>query len=74
MRETWEADKELDWDANFPTDVSASWLVFFKELFHLQKVEIRRCARCRVTAVGSPTLVLFSDASQVAFGACAYVV
>ena len=74
MHETWETDKELAWEDNLAADVSASWLVFFKELFQLQKVETRRCARSRVTAVGSPTLVLFSDASQVAFSACGYVV
>ena len=74
MRETWETENELACDDNLAADVSAFWLLFFKELFQLQKVEIRRCARSSFTAVGSPTLVLFSDASQVAFGACAYVV
>ena len=74
MRETWETENELASDDNLAADVSVSWLLFFKELFQLQKVEIRRCARSSFTAVGSPTLVLFSDASQVAFGACAYVV
>ena len=74
MRETWETENELTWDDNLAADVSASWLVFLKELFQLQKVEIRRCARSSFTALGSPTLVLFSDASQVAFGAFAYVV
>ena len=34
MREIWEAGKELAWDDNIATDVSASWFVFFfKELF-----------------------------------------
>ena len=74
MRETWETEKELAWDDNLAADISASWLLFFKELFQLRKVKIRRCARSSFTAVGSPTLVLFSDASEVAFGACAYVV
>ena len=74
LRGTWETEKELAWDDNLAADVSASWLLFFKEMFQLQKVEIRRCARSSFTAVGSPTLVLFSDAPQLAFGACAYVV
>ena len=65
MQEFWEADKERAWDENLAADFSASWLVFFRKMFQFQKVEIRRCDRSRVTDVGSPTLVLFSDASQV---------
>ena len=35
MHETWETEKELAWDDSLAAVVSASWLVFFKELFQL---------------------------------------
>ena len=41
-RETWETAKELAWDDDLATDFSSSFFVFFKDLFQLQNVEIRR--------------------------------
>ena len=45
---------------------------FFKELEHLNAVEFPRCLT-PLSAIGTPVLCVFADASRKAFGACAYV-
>ena len=48
------------------------WITLFEEMKQLNGVNFERCLTPR-NAVGRPTLCLFSDASQEAFGTCAYV-
>jgi hypothetical protein len=45
---------------------------FFKELFGLENLRFQRCVQPE-NAIGDPMLVVFSDDSKIAYGACAYV-
>jgi hypothetical protein len=49
-----------------------SWVNFFKELFGLENLRFQRCVQPE-NAIGDPMLVVFSDGSKIAYGACAYV-
>ena len=48
------------------------WIQFFKETKELKKIGFKRCLVPPETPE-APTLCVFSDASQDAFGACAYI-
>ena len=41
-------------------------------MYELEKVQFKRCIKPK-TAVGNPILVMYSDASNVAYATCAYV-
>ena len=70
LRKTWE--KNLGWDDSIPPDLYEKWIQFFissKELNNLRHPRVLKPA----DAVGNPLLVIFSDASDVAYGFAAYV-
>jgi len=48
------------------------WLQFFKDLNEAKEVAFKRTLKPD-TAVGKPWLIVFSDAPEKAFGACAYI-
>ena len=73
MRRTWEANRADDWDESLPPSLLAEWITIFEELFEMKNVSFPRCIKPK-NAVGNPQLVVFSDASKEAFGACAYAV
>lgn len=62
----------LDRDDELPDDVQERWIQLFKEMQELDKIGFKRCL---VPSESSelPVLCVFSDASQEAFGACAYI-
>ena len=64
--------KQINWDEPVPPNCRQEWATFFTEMFKLEDLQFPRCVR-PLTAVGEPTLVIFSDASSHAYGACAYV-
>ena len=70
MQELWQIG--LDWDDELPDDVQERWIQLFKEMQELDKIGFKRCL---VPSESSelPVLCVFSDASQEAFGACAYI-
>ena len=45
---------------------------FFVKLFQIENIEYPRCIK-PISSVGNPTLIMFSDAPERAYGACAYV-
>ena len=45
---------------------------FFDEMFDVETIAFKRCVRPK-GAVGNPMLIIFSDASESAYGACAYI-
>ena len=47
------------------------WIEFFRDLLEVEVISFARCIR-PVDSVGNPSLVLFSNGSNDAFGACAY--
>ena len=64
--------ENIGWDDPIPTDLRGDWISFFTQLFDMEKIVFRRSTKPN-NAIGEPTLILFSDASEEAFGACAYV-
>ena len=64
-------EKNIDWDDPIPEDLRNDWVRFFTMLFSMEDIVFRRSTR-PPNAIGEPSLVLFSDASEEAFGACAY--
>jgi len=64
--------EKADWDDPIPQDLRDDWIKFFMQLFDMEKIVFRRSTKPS-TAIGEPSLVLFSDASEEAFGACAYI-
>ena len=62
----------VDWDDGIPPDEEAKWQGLFSEMEQLDGVEFPRCLKPE-GATGKPTLCIFSDASDSAFGACAYL-
>ena len=71
MRKLWML--KLGWDDQIPSDVSSECLDFFEAMLEIPSIKFGRCIKPR-GITGDPMLVLFSDASAEAFGACAYVV
>jgi len=70
LRETWEL--KLGRDDALPEECRARWITFFQGMFELQSVDYERCLKPQ-GAVGKPTLVIFSDASDKAYGFSAYI-
>ena len=73
MRQLWIGEaKELGWDDVIPKGYVQDWIKFFKELFEVKEISFARCIKPE-KAIGNPSLVVFSDGSNDAFGACAYI-
>ena len=68
-REVHVSDTYLDEDP--PPAVREKWKDLFREMKELSRVEFPR-SLTRADAEEPPMLCVFSDASQYAFGACAY--
>ncbi|XP_071480638.1 uncharacterized protein [Diadema antillarum] len=62
----------LDWDEELPPRENAEWVKLFREMKELNEVTFPRCLT-PPEAMGLPKLCIFSDASEDAFGACAYL-
>ena len=61
----------FDWDDPIPDVEREKWKFFFMDMFQMEKISFHRSTKPK-NAVGEPTLIVFSDASEEAFGACAY--
>ena len=72
LQEIWKS-KQFDWDDLLPKETGDTWKGLFEEIENLKEVEFPRCLRPEIV-VGSPELHVFSDASQTAYGAVAYLV
>ena len=73
MQNLWMNEaKHLGWDDRLPSEVCEKWINYFTEMFNIEKLAFDRCVRPK-TAKGDPLLVLFSDASEEAYGSCSYV-
>ena len=69
MQQLWQIG--LGWDEEVPPNERIKWLALFEEMTALNDVEFDRCLT-PPGADGNPSLVVFCDASRLAFGACAY--
>ena len=72
MRQLWTAEESLDWDDPIPEKQRDNWLEFFQDLRNMDLVVFPRCLK-PLGAIGPPILIIFSDGSDNAYGACAYV-
>ena len=70
LQQLWQLG--LDWDDEPPPTVQDNWTSLFQEMKELNKVSFERCLTA-TNAMQPPMLCVFADASQHAFGACAYV-
>ena len=62
----------ISWDEELPGELLERWEKLFQEMVQLSGVRFDRCLT-PPNAIGQPVLCVFSDASEDAFGACAYV-
>ncbi|XP_055604574.1 uncharacterized protein LOC129752819 [Uranotaenia lowii] len=65
-----EDSKTWPWDRPLPKDLIIRWNSYYSQLHHLNMLKIERCI-----LVANPTSIqlhLFSDASELAYGACAF--
>ena len=72
MRKLWTYETKLDWDDPIPEEYGRKWMTFFDDLPEMEKITVKRCLKPH-NAIGDPILIIFSDGSNNAYGACAYV-
>nr|XP_058940528.1 uncharacterized protein LOC131768833 [Pocillopora verrucosa] len=72
MRELWIKEPNLGWDETIPPDYKRAWSTFFKDMNEINSVINKRCLKPE-NCEGDPILVIFSDGSKDAYGACAYI-
>tara|TARA_B110001454_G_scaffold196478_1_gene199376 strand:- start:542 stop:6220 length:5679 start_codon:yes stop_codon:yes gene_type:complete len=65
-------EENAGWDDPITEQQRSNWCNFFQEMFDCESIEFNRSTKPE-NAIGLPVLVIFSDASKEAFGACAYV-
>ena len=70
MQRLWQ--QGLEWDQELSPTARGEWVRLFNEMGELNDVTFERCLT-PPEAIGLPTLCVFSDASQEAFAACAYI-
>ena len=70
MRKLWLA--KCDWDISLTEEMRNEWAEFFQQMIEIAEIKFERCVRPS-EAIDEPMLILFSDASEQAYGACAYV-
>ena len=74
MRHLWIGKlKELGWDDPVPNEERIPWVQFFEELLQMENVTFTRCLKPVNVTDEKPVLIMFSDASENAYGACGYV-
>ncbi|XP_068704135.1 uncharacterized protein [Montipora capricornis] len=72
MRKLWTYETKLDRDDPIPEEYGKEWMTFFSDLPEMEKIRVKRCIKPH-RAIGDPILIIFSDGSNNAYGACAYV-
>ena len=70
MQELWQLG--LNWDNELPCNVQEKWIQLFMEMKEFDGIGFKRCL-VPFKAGELPSLCVFADASQEAFGACAYI-
>nr|XP_054761363.1 uncharacterized protein LOC129267761 [Lytechinus pictus] len=70
MQKLWQ--RGYNWDDPLTEKEDADWRLLFEEMKGLNEVSLERCLT-PPEAQGKPVLCIFSDASENAYGACAYL-
>ena len=71
MQELWQIG--VDWDQELPSTIQEKWIRLLKEMTELNSIKFQRHLLFTGEVLEIPTLCVFSDASEEAFGACAYI-
>ena len=71
LRSLWSEGKHLGWDDALGDDMRGEWLSLFRELYEMERVVFPRSVKPE-GAIGNPSLIVFSDGSNDAYGTCAY--
>ena len=71
MRRLWIHNPKLEWDDPIPEEDHQKWANFFQDLNEMEKIKVNRCTKPK-EATGNPILIIFSDGSNDAYGACTY--
>ena len=71
MQELWQVG--VDWDEELPMAIQVKWIKLLKEMIELNNIKFQRHLLFTGTIEEAPTLCVFSDASEDAFGTCAYI-
>lgn len=69
MRELWG---KLGWDDTIPEKYKQYWKQFCQEMLEINNIKFKRCVKPKETADEQLMLIIFSDGSSNATGACAY--
>ena len=74
MRHVWAYEPRIDWDGSLPPEIERDWKQMLIQLEELSNISFSR-ATCPTVSLnlGSPILVIFSDASMQSYGAVAYL-
>ena len=64
---------KLGWDDQIPIDKQEEWLKWTKSLPELENISVPRCFKARNSTVSNTQLHVFSDGSELGYGACAYL-
>ncbi|XP_071519126.1 uncharacterized protein [Panulirus ornatus] len=67
-----KADEQLGWDEPIPDEMHVQWVDLFQDMYALEDLKFRRCIKPD-NALGNPTLVIYTDASNIAYSTCAYI-
>ena len=70
LRASWEVG--VGWDEALPEELHRRWVDYFVNLYKANELSYPRSMKPE-DAIGDPMLILFSDASDLACGFCAYV-
>ena len=73
MRELWGIENKLGRDDAIPERYKQYWKQFCQDMQEMNNIKFKRCVKPKDTTSEQPTLIIFSDGSSNAFGACAYV-
>ena len=72
MRKIWSHESVIGWDDAIPKQIEEEWLQITSELKEVDQISFTR-SLSPTGKVGKPSLVLFSDGSQQAYAAVAYI-
>ena len=72
MRKLWTNFPEIGWDDLIVDDFKIEWINYFIEMMKLSEILFLRCIKPK-GSIGKPDLILFSDSSTEAYGACCYL-
>lgn len=67
-------ERKIDWDAPIPAEKLTEWYKWYEEAKQLSQIVIPRPFRTQEDSPTSTSLMVFSDASEKAYGTCAYLV